>query len=724
MANATNMSRVLDIVESAASADSVILISSAIKGCTDSLIEIGRRTITGESFTDIYENLKRKHHEIAIRLFTGGCRERVISEVDALFSELLGLTEESKSGKVPEDRFKERVQTFGELFSTKILEAKLATEGYATKWIDSRDIVVKGDNAKTYANIASATSDKSIRIFVAPGFVARDLEGNICTLGRGGSDLSAALFAAGSGADCLQIWTDVPGVMTTNPKDVPAAHTITTLSYKAAFDLAQFGAKVLYAPTVAPAREAAIPFSILNTFDPQNPGTIVCDPKGAPAPRWLGVTSMNGKDADVSEIHLVGEGALNRAAAVARSIAALKKAGVQIIDVTEDEGADNITALVHRSQAREAVAALHREFFEERVLNVINVFIAGYGAVGKALAKTIAKSADRIADRTGRSIRILGVSNSRRYVIDLKGIAPAEVEARLASGSDASDGAFVDAVLENAPRRAVFVDCTPSEDLYSRYVEMFRKGLSVVSSNRRALAVPYAQYAALKSEAREYGVGFKYDTTVGTALPILESIASGTNSCDSVVSIEAMVSCTINNILTQYDGPRGETFAALLRRAQYEGLTEKDPRQDLGGRDALRKLLILAREAGIPMEENDVEITPMLDPEFFECSLDEFYSKVEESEGRFIERENELDAMAMRQRFVASVERSASSPLGYKASIKMRLVGKDSPFYWISGTENVTIVKSEYSAAPLVLRGAGEGARGAASGIINDILTL
>lgn len=724
MANATNMSRVLDIVESAASADRVILISSAIKGCTDSLIEIGRRTIAGEDFPDIYESLKRKHHEIAVRLFTGDCRKSVIADCDALFEGLSELTDGFKSGGLDEDMFKERIQTFGELFSTKILEAKLATEGYATKWLDSRDIVVKGDNAATYMNIAAATADPSIRIFVAPGFVARDADGNICTLGRGGSDLSAALYAAGSGADCLQIWTDVPGVMTTNPKDVPAAHTITTLSYRAAFDLAKFGAKVLYAPTVAPAREAAIPFSILNTFDPQNPGTVVCDPEGAPAPRWLGVTSMNGADADVSEIHLVGEGALNRAAAVGRTVAALKKAGVQIIDVMEDEGKDNITALVHRSQAREAVAAIHREFFEERVLNVINIFIAGHGAVGKALVKTIARSAERIADRTGRSIRILGVADSRRYVIDLKGIAPGDVDARLAAGSDASNGAYVDALMELAPRRSVFVDCTASEELYRCYVGMFRKGISVVTSNRRALAVPYASYAALKAEAREYGVGFKYDTTVGTALPILESIASGTNSCDSVVSIEAMVSCTINNILTQYDGPRGETFATLLRRAQYQGLTEEDPRQDLGGRDALRKLLILAREAGIPLEEGDVEITPMLDPEFFDCGLDSFYSMVEGAEDRFIQRENELDAMAMRQRFVASVERSASSPLGYKASIRMRLVGKDSPFYWISGTENVTIVKSEYSAAPLVLRGAGEGARGAASGIINDILTL
>lgn len=727
MANATNMSRVLDIVESAASEDRVILVSSAIKGCTDALIAIGRKAIEegADAIRPMTEDLRLKHHDIIKRLFTGEERGGIASRIDSTAEAVNALVDSFCAGSVTREQFQEEIQTFGEVFSTSILAAKLATEGYNTVWLDSRDLVVRGDSTRTYANIAAAVRDESVDIFVAPGFIARDEEGNVCTLGRGGSDLSAAIFAAGCKADVLQIWTDVPGIMTTNPRDVPAARTIQTLSYRAALDLARYGAKVLYAPTVTPAREAGIPFSILNTFDPANPGTLVCDPEGAPAPRWLGVTSMDSATEGVSDIHMVGEGSLNRITAVERAVSALHRAGVQVIGASEDEDPDNFTVQVHRGQAKEAVAALHAEFFEERTLRVIDVFIAGYGSVGRSLVSTISQSASRLAERTGRSIRILGVADSRRYIIDLKGISPAMVTARLEEeGISNEQNGFAAAVAQNAPRRSVFVDCTGSETLHGVYETLFRKGISVVTSNRRALAVPYAQYAALKSVAREYGVGFRYDTTVGTALPILESIASGTNSCDSVVSIEAVISCTINNILSQYDGPRGETFAALLHRAQYQGLTEKDPRQDLGGRDAMRKLLILAREAGIPLEEADVEIEPMLGPEFFDCSLEEFYSRVEEAEGSFVARENELDAMAMRQRFVASVRRSASSPLGYRASIRMQVVGKDSPFYWISGTENVTIVRSEYSPAPLVLKGAGEGAKGAASGIINDILAL
>ena len=215
----------------------------------------------------------------------------------------------------------------------------------------------------------------------------------------------------------------------------------------------------------------------------------------------------------------------------------------------------------------------------------------------------------------------------------------------------------------------------------------------------------------------------KYDTTVGTSLPVLESIAGSAYSGDEITAIEAVVSCTLNNIITSYDGANTEPLGTLLKQAQDIGLTEKDPRADLGGRDALRKLLILAREAGVPLEESDVEITPMLGPEFFNCSIEKFYELLAAYEPKFIAREAELDDLGMRQRFVASIRKDPSARLGFKAEIKMQLVGMDSPFFWISGTENVVVIHSALS-APLVIRGAGEGARMAASGVLNNILTL
>ena len=711
VADATRMSRVLDIVLDAAVRDRVILVSSAISGCTDALIAIGA-TADPEQRTQQIEALRSRHHAIARRLFTGAERERMCAELDTLFAELAGAKPEA-------------CVSFGELFSTRILAYKATCEGVSTQWLDSRELVRTRDGAvdeaQTYARIRAAVqAAPGVQLFVAPGFIASDENGCVTTLGRGGSDYSAALFAAGAGASVLEIWTDVPGMMTANPKVVPAAVTIPDISYRAALSLAENGAKVLYAPTVGPAMKAGIAFSIRNTFDPRHPGTLV---SGRPPVRegaWMGVTSRSVPERGEAVVCLVGEAISSRSAAAGRILSALAEAGIQPLgEVTRER--DCFFIRVRPTIEEAAVGAIHHEFFEHRSVTVIPVFIAGYGAVGHELVRLIGLSAERIERRRGRSIRIAGLSDSRRFVVDLRGIPPAQAEERLAAGQSAADGAFIDAVLAAAPRGSVFVDCTNDHYLHRRYAELFRGALGIVTSNRRSLALPYVQYAALKTEARQNGAFFRYDTTVGNALPILESLASDANCSDGIESIEAVISCTLNAIITAYDGERSESFATLLRRAQDEGLTESDPRTDLGGKDVLRKLLILAREAGVPLEAGDVEISPILGPEFFDCPLDEFYRRLVACEPQFIAREAELDAADQRQRFVASLRRDPAARLGYRAEIKMLRVDPESPFYSISGTENVIVVRSEYS-APLVIKGAGEGVRLAATGIIKDIL--
>ena len=306
-------------------------------------------------------------------------------------------------------------------------------------------------------------------------------------------------------------------------------------------------------------------------------------------------------------------------------------------------------------------------------------------------------------------------------MIDLGGISPEQLEQRLRYGKCAQDGAFIDEIETLGARKSVFLDCTDSHDIHLRYEGLMRRGINIVTSNRRSLAVPYAQYASMKATARENGVFFRYDTTVGNALPILESIAGRANCSDSIVAIEAVISCTLNQIISRYDGSRGPSFASLLREAHESALTEPDPRTDLGGKDVLRKLLILSREAGVPLEASDVEISPMLPPEFFDCGIDEFFAKLEAWEQNFIDLEDELDGKGMRQRFVATLRRDKTRPLGYRAEIKMQHVDPSDPFYWVTGTENVTVIRSEQS-APLIIRGAGEGTRLAASGIIRDLL--
>lgn len=673
VATATNMSRVLDIVGAEVQQGrQVILVSSAISGCTDALLEIAAADTTSARKIELCQTLLERHLAIARRLFTGREQEEMAPLLQGLFEEMMAAPDAEKV-------------TFGEIFSTKILAEKLACEHYRTQWLDSRELVVIDDLPETYKRIAGAVGEGP-QVFVAPGFIARDSAGRITTLGRGGSDYSAAIYAAAVKAATLQIWTDVPGIMTANPKDVAKARTVSQMPYQAALDMARCGAKVLYAPTVAPAMEAGIAIEIKNTFDPANPGTRI---EGAPEGfRLIGVTS------DKERITLVSSGAIpDREDILHRMAEALRLGGIQALNKPEEK--DGLFGIrIHPNLEKRALEVLHREFFETVPLRTVDVYIAGKGAVGTALVEIIGEAADNIRERTGKQIRIADIADSKRPQ-------------------------FVDEILADHPRGAVFVDCTNSHDLYRRYADLLRAGISIVSSNRRSFAVPYVEYAEMHAAAMQSGTFLRYETTVGAALPVLDAIAESANSCDEILSVEAVVSCTLNQILGDYTG-EDVSFATLLRRAQEAGLTEPDPRVDLGGRDALRKLLILARVAGIPLEENDVEVEPVV--KLSDGPVEAFYAELEAQEPALSLRALKASVKGRRLRFVASLEKDPTAPKGYRARIRVREVEKEHPAYHLRGTENAIILRSAFHPYPLVIEGAGEGAKQAASSILNDIL--
>ena len=681
VATATNISRVLDIVGAEVQQGrQVILVSSAISGCTDALLEIAAAGTPSARKIELCQTLLERHLAIARRLFTGREQEAMAPLLQGLFEEMMAAPDAAKV-------------TYGEIFSTRILAEKLRCEHYRTQWLDSRELVVSDDLPESYRRIAAAVGDDA-QIFVAPGFIARDSAGTVTTLGRGGSDYSAAIYAAAVGAVSLQIWTDVPGIMTANPKAVSRARTVPQMPYQAALDMARCGAKVLYAPTVAPAMEAGIAIEIKNTFDPANPGTTI---QGAPSQesyRWIGVTSL--AENDHIRMTLVASGvvpAKEKETILQRLAEALRRGGIQALGEAQESGG-LFSFPVSQMLEKRALEVLHREFFEIVPLRTVDVYIAGRGAVGTALVEIIAEASDTIRERTGKILRIADVADSRRP-------------------------AFVDEILAAHPRGAVFVDCTNSHDLYRRYTDLLRAGISIVSSNRRSFAVPYVEYAAMHAAAMQSGTFLRYETTVGAALPVLDAIAESANSCDEILSVEAVVSCTLNQILGDYTG-EDASFAALLRQAQEAGLTERDPRVDLGGRDALRKLLILSRVAGIPLEESDVDVEPVV--KLSEGTTEEFYADLEAQEPALSLRALKASVKGRRLRFVASLEKDPAAPKGYRASIRVREVEKEHPAYHLRGTENAIILCSAFHPYPLVIEGAGEGAKQAASSILNDIL--
>jgi len=809
VANAENMSKVVDIVANAVDRDRTILVASAISGCTDTLIKIGTlASQRDESYKGLIEELQEKHHVI-IRDFLPLEKQAESQEVcDSLFDSLRSIAQGVFLLGELSPASLDAIQGFGELWSTKILATKLASIGIATKWIDSRNIirtVAKGDKnivdvQKTYSRINEMVESNPItQLFVLPGFIASDKQGRTTTLGRGGSDYTASLYAVGCKARVLEIWTDVSGMMTSNSKVVPTARTISNISYKAALELSHFGAKVIYPPTIQPVVAEGIPIYVKNTFDPQASGTLIEKNPPRSKDSVIGISnsdniallSLEGsgmvgipgfssrlfetlsqndiniilitqassvhtmciavseKDAEkareaadrcfayeislgklnplkvekgFSIVCLVGDDVLNQSGATGRMLAALGRNSIPVRATAQGSSERNISVIISSADADGAIRTIHNEFFDRKSGKDIHLFIAGYGVVGKALVDIIAKNRDKIEARTGRRLHVCGLSNSRRFILDKNGLPLDCIADLLAAGESAADEAYFTQLATLTLENSVFVDCTASADIAFKYMNLFKKGYSVVACNKITFSAPYKHYAALKEAAIEIGATLRYETTVGAALPILESISRSVHSGDEILRIEAVLSGTLNYIFSNYAGGDGGTFAEVVKRAQDAGYTEPDPRLDLSGRDVLRKLLILSREAGVGIDEKDVEISALLPEEFFEGDVDAFYAKLAENEDMFAARYNEAASKGLRQRFVASLVKDASAPFGYKAKIGLESIDSTHPLYNLCGTDNAALIQTDFYPSPLVIQGAGAGAYQTASGVLNDII--
>lgn len=809
VADAVNMQKVVEIVAGAVDKDRTILVCSAISGCTDTLIRIGSLAAAkDDSYKELIDSLQQAHHQIIRQLLPLEKHEESIEGCDGLFESLRGIAQGVYLLGELSRASLDAIQGFGELLSTKIIATKLASVGISVKWVDSRDIIrtyTKDgksvvDTDVTYANVRKMIENHPITsLFVVPGFIASDRQGRTTTLGRGGSDYSASLYAVGCKARILEIWTDVPGMMTANPKIVPTARTISHISYRAALELSHFGAKVIYPPTIQPVVDEGIPIYVKDTFSPDACGTLIeNDPPrgkdkligisnsdniallslegsgmvGIPgfSSRLFGTLSQNGiniilitqassvhtmcvavseKDAEAAKeaadrsfayeisigklnplkvekgfsiVCLVGDDILNQCGATGRMLAALGRHSISIRATAQGSSERNISVIIKSSDVNAAIRHIHTEFFDKSMMKDINLFIAGYGVVGRSLVQMIESNADSIAARTGKRLHVIGLSNSRKYVIDKAGIRLSEADDLLQNGKNAADEAYFEELAGISLENSIFVDCTASSDIAYKYMNLFKRGYSVVACNKITFSAPFRQYQALKNAALENGASLRYETTVGAALPILESIARSVNSGDEILKIEAVLSGTLNYIFSTYRGGEGGTFAEVVRRAQDAGYTEPDPRLDLSGRDVLRKLLILSREAGVGIDEADVEIEPILGPEFFGVKQDAFYRLLEENEGFFAERYRSAASQGLRQRYIASLVKDPASPYGYKARMSLENVPETHPLYNLCGTDNAAIITTDFYPSPLVIQGAGAGARQTASGVLNDIL--
>lgn len=804
VANAANMSQCVKIITATVERDRAIVVGSAIGGCTDTLIKIGKMaSVRDEGYKTLIDELQEKHHVLIKELLPEEKHEESIEELDATFDYIKGIAKGvCLLGELTETSL-DAIQGCGELLSTRILATRLKSTGISTKWVDSREIIktyrergrVIVDTAATYANVqAMIDANPRKQVFVVPGFIGSDAAGRMTTLGRGGSDYSASLYAVGSKARALETWKDVPGMMTANPKIVPEAQPIHHISYRAALELSHFGAKVIYPPTIAPVVAERIPIYVKCTFDPSAEGTVIEQNPPLSKNKLIGISnsdniallslegggmvgvpgfssrlfqtlsdndisimlitqasSVNTMCVAVSEkdaakakvaadkcfayeislgkinplkvetgysiVCLVGDDILSQRGTTGRMLDALGKRSIGVRAVAQGSSERNISVILKSCDVEAATRYIHSEFFESSHYKEINLFVAGYGTVGRALIDMLAKNSGAIAERTGKRLHLIGIANSRKYVLNIAGIPFEKAGELLENGKSASGDAYFEEMSAYSLQNSVFVDCTANSDMLYKYLSLFRQGYSVVACNKIPFTGSYSSYENMKNSAVENIVSLRYETTVGAALPILESILRSRNSGDGIIKVESVLSGTLNYLFSTYDGTK--PFAEVVRDAQKAGYTESDPRLDLNGRDVLRKLIILAREAGIPLEEKDVNMIPVLGPEYFEGSIEDFYAKMAADEDKFFQAYSEIASKGLRQRFVASLE---NTPEGYKATIGVKLVDSESPLYSLSGTDNAAMITTDFYPSPLVVRGAGAGAQQTASGILNDIL--
>ena len=766
-------SKIIDIVKDTLRNDRTILVCSAISGCTDTLIKTGElASVRDESYLTLLDGLRHRHSKMLETLLPADIRKGTEAEVNELFSSLADilkgiflLGELSKSSL-------EAVQSFGELISTKILAAKFKSEGIACRWIDSRQLVKvnsKGtDLEATYANISGEIEKyPHTSLFILPGFIASDAEGRTATLGRGGSDYTASLAAVAVKARLVEIWTDVKGIMTADPRIVPAAKPIRNISYRAAQELSHFGAKVIFPPTIQPVVAEGIPIYVKDTFCPNDPGTLVEQnpphhdnkPLGISNSDKIALLSLEGSgmvgvpgfssrlfdalsrsniniilitqasslhtmciavsEADAARaklaaddcfayeislgklnplkvetgfsiICLVGDDILGNSGGAGRMLASLGAAGIPIRATAQGSSERNISVIVRSGLAEDAIRAIHKSFFEKQELQEVNVFVAGYGCIGKELVKMMEDNADAIAAVRGKKLRLCGLANSRRYILDLEGVQPDGL-------ADGNQGNFIDALLERTVANAVFVDCTASHDTGPRYKELLEAGYNIVACNKIPFSGSLETYRDLQKTSARCGSFLRFETTAGAALPVLETAERIRLSGDRLVKLEAVLSGTLGYLCDNYSG---SGFEALVADAKAKGFTEPDPAADLSGADVARKLLIIARKTGIPLEQ--VNLLPFPGGE----ELEQAYKKAS-SEGKKL-------------KYLAVLEQEDSL---WKASASLQSVGPESPLYNLHGADNCIIFTTLDYHAGLVIQGAGAGARQTAGGVLHDIIS-
>lgn len=786
------------IVEKEAQKQPIIVVVSALGGITDKLIATSVLAQKGdEAWKDEFQAMVERHHKMIDTIITDPRkREQLFNIVDSLFEQLRSIYFGVYLIHDLSKKTQDAIVSYGERLSSNIV----ATLVQGAKWYDSREFIktVRKNHKNTLDSeltnrLVRRTFSDLQRISLVPGFISKDRDTDeITNLGRGGSDYTAAIIAAALDAEILEIWTDVDGFMTADPRVIKTAYTIKELSYIEAMELCNFGAKVVYPPTIYPVCVKNIPIRVKNTFNPDGEGSIIKQKVANNDKPIKGISSINGttlitvaglsmvgvigvnrriftaladngisvfmvsqassenstsigvRDQDAAEavevlngefakeietgamypmhaenglatIAVVGENMKNTPGIAGKLFGTLGRAGISMIACAQGAPQTNISFVVKSEHLRKALNAIHDSFFLSEY-KVLNLFVCGVGTVGGQLLEQIHNQYEELKRTKRLKLNVVGIATSKKALFNSDGIDLANYRELLADANESNESKLCDAIIEMNCFNSVFVDCTASKEVAEIYQPLLEHNISVIAANKIAASSSYEKYARLKETALARGVFFRYETNVGAGLPIIGTINDLRNSGDVILKIEAVLSGTLNFIFNEISAD--VTLSEAVRRAKEQGYSEPDPRIDLSGKDVIRKLVILAREAGYKVEKTDVEAHLFIPDEFFEGNIEEFWKNLPKLDADFEARRKQLDAEGKRWRFVATFDHG-------KLSVALKEVDRTHPFYNLQGSNNIVALTTErYREYPMLIQGYGAGASVTAAGVFANIMSI
>ncbi len=777
----------------------LIVVVSALGGVTDQLLSAAAMAERGDvGYRNAYDTIVSRHRDLLRELFG---TEAGMQLLEPLLSELKTRLDGVFTLKVLPEKTRGEIVSYGERMSARIVAALIedarlydALDFIRTVPQQDRNLLDTPETERRVREAFAGFGDgqDEAAVAIVPGFIARDSRtGEITNLGRGGSDYTASILAAALDAEALEIWTDVDGFMTADPRIIKTSYVIDTLSFAEAMELCNFGAKVVYAPALYPVYPKDIPVHIKNTFNPSARGTTIRrhnpDPRPVTgiasigdialitlsAPSMVGIVGIDSRlfgalsrrgisvflvsqsssetgivfgvsnadaeaarltvdeefateishgamrpataEKDLAAVAVVGEGMKYSKGIAGKLFTILGRNGIGVLACAQGSSDYNISLVVEQRFLRKSLNVIHDSFFLSEYQE-LNLFICGIGTVGGQLIEQIRGQRERLMRERNLKLNIVGIARSTRGIFDREGVDLTDYRARLAEGIDLTPSRLRDEVIGMNIFNSVFVDCTASADIAGLYREFLDHGISVVTANKIAASSDYANYKELKATSLKRGVKFLFETNVGAGLPIINTINALTNSGDRIEKIEAVLSGTLNFIFNTISADI--PFSKTVRMAQEQGFSEPDPRIDLSGKDVIRKLVILAREAGYQVEQSQVEAHLFVPDDFFTCSMEEFWAKLPSLDAKFEQERQRLEAEHKCWRFVAKMENG-------HYSVSLREIPMGHSFYVLEGSNNIILLTTErYHQHPMLIQGYGAGASVTAAGVFADIMSI